>query len=105
MSYEGYAEFLCKSGHYWTMSYSEESFLENRSAPNIYTCPHCGLRPSMYHDVNETNGIDEDDPNTLPAKKKEIGFDDEWRIDHYGNKYAVKIIKFKPIGKHWKNWT
>lgn len=46
--------------------------------------------------VNTTNGIDDDDPTTHEPKMKEVGFADEWHVDHHGNRYATKILHYEP---------
>lgn len=59
-----------------------------------------------YAHVNETNGYDEDDVSTHTPKTKEVGFTDNWKVDHYGNKYAEKIIQYAPDNDEGNNpWT
>lgn len=90
MSYEGYEEFLCANGHYHcTGSWDEE----------LASCPFCKAPIAYSNNVDVTNGEDESEPWTMPAPKEEIGFDDDWRQDHYGNKYAVKVIRYDPIDR------
>lgn len=87
MSYEGYMEFICESGHYSCVDVYVD-------APK--TC-ECGNRIKYYHMVDETNGIDYDYPDTCPGAREEIGYDDIWHEDHYGNKYATKRLRYKPV--------
>ena len=90
MSYEGYTEYLCAKGHYWVndqWTYSKE-------------CGRCGAPVAHVHGVDETNGYDESRPSTCDARKVEIGFEDEWHADHYGNRYALKVSLYQ-AGEHW----
>jgi hypothetical protein len=43
--------------------------------------------------------------------RQKFGFDDNWHVDHYGNKYATKVMKYKPcriynraIDEHQGEW-
>lgn len=98
MSYEGYEEFLCENGHYYTAACAFES-------ESTAKCPHCKKKTKWWNAVDQTNGMDEDVPATMSAPKKEIGFDDKWKEDHYGNKYAVKILKFEPDSDRWRKFV
>jgi hypothetical protein len=93
MSYEGSEEFICSNGHY--------------SVHNCYLglptkCPVCDSTSGHTHFIDETNGYEENDPSTYPAPSESVGFDDDWKVDHYGNRYAVKIHKYRPVGLEWK---
>jgi hypothetical protein len=56
MSYEGYSQFLCKNGHYWTENcYNTEDKLEDN------VCFKCASPAVWENMVNETNGTHEDD--------------------------------------------
>ena len=92
MSYEGYEEYLCENGHYMTANCYDSVWPQCRS---------CGHSFSHWHAVDQTNGTEENNPNTMPAPKEEIGFEDVWQEDHYGNKYATKIILYRPLSE-WK---
>ena len=87
MSYEGYEEYICENKHYFAV----DSFMFGEDV-----CPHCGAKPAYYHSVDVTNGEIEDEPGTQPAPYEEVGFEDEWHTDHYGNKFATKIIHVEP---------
>lgn len=92
MSYEGYEELLCKKGHYSTHDCNDDH-------PAV--CVICG-EPNLYrHSVDQTNGYNKEYPSTCEAPKTEIGFEDDWREDHYGNKYAVKIHLYEPVFPIW----
>ena len=87
MSYEGYAEYLCANGHYKSTADDDGS----------KGCRHCDAAWAYWHPVNETNGYDPVDTETYEAAKKEDGYDDIWKVDHYGNKYAEKILRYRPV--------
>lgn len=87
MSYEGFEQYICPNKHQWEM--------DVRSNDSC-VCPLCQEEPILYHSVNTTNGVCETDPTTMRAELVEVGFDDEWHNDHYGNRYAVKISKYAP---------
>jgi len=96
MSYEGYEEYLCETGHYWTRDvYSKTDDGEK--------CPYCNGKPSHWHPVDQTNGFELNNFSTYPAVKHTSGYKDVWQKDHYGNQYATKITIFKP-GKQWKEY-
>lgn len=92
MGYSGYREYLCTSGHYSAHDAYESDYNE---------CPRCGASMAYVHGVDQTNGYDESEPYSCNAPKEEIGFDDVWHVDHHGNRYATKLVKFRPISA-WK---
>lgn len=96
MSYEGYEEFICPNGHHWGVDASVFNYGNLEEREQAYVCPHCKEKAKYACSVDETNGYNENNPWTFSGPKEEIGFDDEWHQDHYGNKYAVKIPKFQP---------
>ncbi len=91
MSYEGYIEYLCVNGHYTTSDCYDE---------RVKKCPHCCGAIEYENSVDQTNGETEH-PATRPGKKVEIGFDDDWRSDHYGNRYAAKVLRYAPASTSW----
>ena len=95
MSYEGYEEFICETGHYFT---------EDCYAPNPRKCIFCDSKIEWCNSVDQTNGIDEDIPQTMPAEIiYTIG--DEWKVDKYGNKYVVDRMSFKPAeNSRWRKY-
>lgn len=92
MSYEGYGELLCANGHY----HAHDAYIDEPEE-----CPICGALWAYSHGVDQTNGVEEGNPHTMPAPLEEIGHDDDWREDRHGNKYAAKIPRYKPLGE----WT
>lgn len=34
--------------------------------------------------------------------RNQQGYDDDWREDHHGNRYAVQIWKYEPVGDQWR---
>lgn len=91
MSYSGSVEFLCEQGHRSVIDCWDEEPEKCR----------CGAKIAYRHSIDHTNGVVEDDPSTMPAPVTEIGYDDIWKEDHHGNKFAVKAYKFRP-GNHWR---
>lgn len=61
MSYEGYIERLCANGHLSNVDCYED-------APN--TCVICQAPIAWERNVDETNGVEERNPNTMPSKLK-----------------------------------
>ena len=51
MSYEGYSQYICKNGHYWTCDVNVDD--------NI--CPICKEKYVWFNDVDETNGSHDDE--------------------------------------------
>ncbi len=97
MSYEGYQEKLCSNGH---LSHSSDTYGDFIESGSPLVCKFCASPFVFTHSVNETNGIEYDDDGvpyseTIPYPFKETGFDDIWKEDHYGNKYAVKRLKYE----------
>ena len=67
MSYEGYEQFLCEKGHYWT-----ENSLNCFDLPHKEKCPKCNKNPVWWHMVDTTN--DSGNPVKLKVKKKINGY-------------------------------
>lgn len=94
MSYEGYEELLCGNGHY----FAHDCYGD---APE--TCPRCGAPWAYSHGVDQTNGYDEECPNTYSAAKAVVGLEDDWNNDHYGNRYATQTKRYAPApGSQWR---
>ena len=92
MSYEGSVEYICENSHYqivdcWT---------------DLEKCRRCGGALAWCHSINVTNGVIDDDPGTIPAKTQSIGYEDDWHIDHHGNRYAIKIEMVEPADPTWR---
>lgn len=85
MSYEGYTEYLTVSGKYFTLDCYDGTPSEYDGEPVEY-----------FHDVDQTNGYDADDPSTCCAEKIIIGRYDVWHEDHYGNRYATEHFLYAP---------
>lgn len=56
MSYEGYSQFLCKKGHYWTLDAYETMWDDKKQK-----CPICKKEEVWKNMVNVTNGSWDDD--------------------------------------------
>ena len=101
MSYEGYTTFLCENGHKHTV---DAMSLIYGSIPYPITCEFCGAPIIWSRDTDETNGYEDDNPNTHDTGVVEIGFDDDWHTDHYNNRYSVKVVRYAPDPKdaYWR---
>jgi len=66
----------------------------------VKKCPHCCGVIEYENSVDQTNGETEH-PATRPGKKVEIGFDEDWRSDHYGNRYVAKVLRYAPASTSW----
>jgi len=104
MSYEGYTEYICKNGHYWTIDAMD---LIHGEPSRV--CSVCSELPEYWHDVDQTNGYDEEYPDTCAAPRIEVGFVDVWQEDHYGNRYATKRMLYAPtltenVWLKWEGW-
>ena len=95
MSYEGYEEFICTNGHYWTEDAMTFSYGTEEEQATACKCNYCKEPYHYARSVDETNGIIEEDIRTQRARLIEIGFDNVWHEDHLGNKYATKELKYK----------
>lgn len=93
MSYEGYDEYICENGHYYKINVHSKKEL----------CCSCGAHWLWFHAVDQTNGYDENNPDTFKADKIEHGWTDIRNIDHYGNVYFTKQLVYKPYSIHWVN--
>ncbi len=98
MGYRGSEERLCENGHHMIWD------THNASYPN--KCNVCGGKFAHWHSIDNTNGYYEDDPDTYQAAVREIGFTDEWKTDHYGNRYAVKHLRYAPARESaWRTYS
>lgn len=97
MSYEGYEEFLCQNGHYWTVDAMTMIHGDNEEKDKARICAVCHHKAVYVASVDETNGVDVDIPETMPAPKKLIGYTDIPCTDHHGNKYFGKANCYEPV--------
>jgi hypothetical protein len=101
MSYEGYEEYLCENGHHM-----ERDVYDIRS---VTECEYCKGKLLWRHSVDQTNGFGQHRHNAClneeeydhsyfdePAPVVELGYEDQWHEDHYGNKYATKVMLYSP---------
>lgn len=59
MSYEGYTQYLCPSGHYWCEDVYEGYFNDpdfNSETGDRPFCPECKAKPAWQNGVDTTNG-------------------------------------------------
>jgi hypothetical protein len=97
MSYEGSDEFLCSKGHYSVYD------CYTQIDPSEHSCEFltCGAKFTHWHAIDDTNGEEEDNPNTQPAPKIWVDDEDHWYFDKYGNKFCRPIALYRP-GEHWR---
>ncbi len=96
MSYEGFTEYLCINGHYHT---------QDCYATLGGKCPECKTTQMVWHDVDMTNGYEEDNSSTYEAPKIHIRNDyipakDEFGVEYHRQVkiYSVEITENSP----WK---
>lgn len=66
MSYEGYEQYLCKKGHYWTLDAQETIWCDCKQK-----CPICGEEEVWSNMVNVTNGsFDDESGERIDGYKK-----------------------------------
>lgn len=118
MSYEGYTEYICPAGHYYTVDsmvgYGGYDYDYKTGRPtaagalairNDLQCPSCHTFPPIYyHDVDVTNGYDEADPHTCDAPREMVSCFDRQVEDHRGNRYMVRDPRFGPAKGAEKVW-
>lgn len=102
MSYEGYTEYLCDNGHYWTVRSSTENF-EGRERQGVF-CVHCGYPFAFLSKMDQTSDRPEHDPLSFEAPKIEFGWEDIPKKDHWGNQYYEKRSLFLPdiLSRRWQ---
>lgn len=93
MSYSGFREFICENGHYQREGCWEDDPSE---------CFFCKAKIAFSNSVDQTNGQNADEPWSMPGAKDQVGFDDNWFEDHYGNRYAKQIPRYAPKGDQWR---
>jgi len=73
MSYEGYSQFWCKKGHYWTVDCNLLIYVDDTEK-----CPICNKEEVFENMVDVTNGSFDDDGTRIDnfiepeIKKKEV---------------------------------
>lgn len=79
MSYEGYTQYLCPLGHYWTEDAMAGYYCEySNGTSDSPSCPHCKASPVWENMVDTTNGSSENIADPLGVEE-----DKEVRIDGY----------------------
>lgn len=61
MSFDGYCEYLCSTGHYWRV------FIPCWDDLIDPVCPHCEASPRWSRIVDRTHGEDVEAPSPSPA--------------------------------------
>jgi len=92
MSWEGYAQILCKNGHYHDINADEDVNGEHR-----WKCPFCGEVGVWWNIVNTTNGSYYDDGTRVDGYV-ELEIKDKPTIckcSSCGNEHFSKIVTYK----------
>ena len=87
MSYQGYTEYLCEDGHYWT----QDAFDDPVVSCVVSGCP----RPVAWtHEVDQTNGTDPNEPWSLPT---ELEVDEPMQTEtcNLGHVHVVRPPRYK----------
>lgn len=85
MTYKIFNQFICSNGHVWTTDVMIMIDGTNEERINALRCSHCKQKAEYtYFSDKEENG-----------PLKEIGFDDIPQVDHHGNKYFTKLMKYE----------
>jgi hypothetical protein len=95
MSYYGYVEYLCEKGHHTIFD------VYDSDGDAVVNCAICGTKLVVRHSVDQTNGSNADEPWSVKAPKKQIGYEDNWHLDHYNHKYATRIPLYAPL-EEWE---
>jgi len=82
MSYEGYREYLCSTGHHTVRDCNDDDPSE---------CDICGGAITHWHSVDQTNGMIKGDPSTMRAPTVQIGIE----------RYTAERPLYSP-GAHWR---
>ncbi len=83
MSYEGYEQLLCASGHYWT---------EDVHYHGELTCNACKQPPVWRNDVDETNGEGAGYINMADLLVSEATFDE---CSHCGHRSELQPARYR----------
>lgn len=99
MSYEGYTQYICGGAHLWQEDDTGHNYGDEK------LCPVCRREPLWSADVDLTNGERPELLYTMPAPVRELAPEDQWKVDHYGNRYAVRIKRYLPdhSTKRWRH--
>ena len=95
MSYEGYSQFLCAKGHYWTVDCYAVDFCDDNK------CPECGSKAVWENMVNTTNGSYEGNERIDGYVELEVLEEAKTcKCDKCGNEHVVEPVRYKvPKGK------
>lgn len=103
MGYRGMVQYIGACGHPWAIDDSVLSYGDAQERKAALQCPVCGKPAAHFATIDLTNGSGEQyGSNTVEAPTKEIGFTEEWKTDHHGNRYALKFVTVEPVGPRWE---
>ena len=96
MSYEGFEERICKTGHYLMQDVYQDT---------LTTCPICDAEWQWYSLVDQTNGYEPNNPSTWPAPTEIAGIEELWKEDKYKNRYCIERKLYRPVkGSRWREY-
>ncbi len=106
MSYEGYVEYICEDGHYYTIDvYDTIDAFDETLKSKSSACKFCDKAIRYIHHVDQTNGYEESDLGTCDGKKKLLGYQEVWRLGYHRNNnsngYSRKVAVYQPDGDMW----
>lgn len=104
MSYEGYTEYLCEKGHYFTVDAMDDwDYRPGQGHVRAQQeCEVCKGKLAFMASVDETNGVDPEQPHTFDAPRVQYAFEDLPCMDRFGNKYYAFRPLFAPApGSRW----
>lgn len=98
MSYEGYEQYLCTNGHYWTLDAITSRY--GSYPKEMYQCTFCKAPAVWMNDVDQTNGCDDSHPECCDYVTLEVDMPVETHACSCGNVHAVKPPTYKiPVDK------
>ena len=94
MSYEGYSQFWCKNGHYWTVDCNELPNLQYEEDKK-QKCPICNEEEVFENMVNITNGSFDDDGTRIDNFIEPEIIKEEKLICKCGNEHICGCSTYK----------
>ncbi len=103
MGYRGFVQLIGTCGHQWEVEAGTFAHGARTAKVKALACPVCGAKAGCSAEVDVTNGYGKQyGAWAVRAPATVTGFTDEWKTDHYGNRYAVKHETFEPYGPRWR---
>ena len=90
MSYEGYSQFWCKNGHYWTVDCNSLMYKDEKEM-----CPICNEEKVVENMVNTTNGSFDEDGTRIDGFIEPEIIKEEKLICKCGNEHICSCSIYK----------